>query len=196
MVEQGTSPSSQIILVDQLSRPTLVWTALAGNMRLEYAANGRLSRLVALDRDRTVEPLYSENGHSVTTLRTLKSSDGSHVSDVNLQRLAGESLKYVLAIEDDEYVRQVLDFGQEYLDLLMRNMGFDFDLNRTPRERDQCIAACEQTCSDGTTAYGTVITVAGIVAPPSAVIGGALFLGLIALDYTCRSNCKSSWRCR
>ena len=55
-------------------------------MRLEYAADGRLSRLVAVDRNRTIEPLYSDKGHVATVLRLLNISDGSHISDVDLRR--------------------------------------------------------------------------------------------------------------
>ncbi len=165
-------------------------------MQLEYAVDGQLARIVAVNRDKTVELLYSEGSRDTNMLRFINSSDGSHISDVDLRWQSTDSQKYILSIEDDDYVRQVMDFAREYMESLARNMGFDFDLNRTPREREQCIESCDKTCSDGSTTYGTVIGIAGLVAPPTAAVGAALLFGVIGLEIACKAKCRDGWRCR
>lgn len=100
----------------------------------------------------------------------------------------------MLTAEDDEYVRQ--DFGQEYMDLLMRNMGFDFDLNRTSRERELCFEACDKTCGDGSTAYGAVTAAVAAFGAPGRGMAAAIAVGIGILDYSCRAKCKNGWGCR
>lgn len=182
--------------MDDRGRPIAIWSLATGDVHLSYRLDGKLARIVSVARAQSAEPIYSDDNSPTGKLRIQELAGAPRVAQGVIPTAESDVRKYLSMEEDEEFQRAMRD-ASEYLDWLIGTGGFDFDLNRTPPERELCIAACDQMCSDGSTAYGTVIGIATIFAPPpSNVLALAIWGGLIGLDWACKNNCRNGPRCR
>jgi hypothetical protein len=164
---------TRLVQTNESSRPTTIFIDKVGYVELEWSSEGSIAKIKLLSNESSYVPAYRLGNPLPSSFQNFR--DGTHSAVATTPDQQG--LK-VLTSEEDEEVRRSLDELSSYIDFLMWSNGYDFDLNRSPEERARCVAACEQTCSDGTTTYGTVIGVVTAFAPQAAPISLALLVGV------------------